>query len=389
MKRTFPLKPLFSRLTRRISSPVRKTIALAVRIGFCVMLSTCIIMSLYLSLAIARATPRLAVLIAAASVGCLSFTLALVALPLLKKLVRYDEREIREQIRQEEELAQLRKDKESLEEREIDFQRRITLLENLTFNMETYRDVFKVCFRDYRQEATIKRRESFNEDDGDSTLNRMLGRQGKSYDEVLAIIDCVISYQRGVDLQKIQIAKVNNSTVVVSGLNGEYLTMPRFDYKDFFSEIRHVKLDKNGNVKHTSVEDDEYYTSELRKRQNEYKAQFEDSFLRGKDSDDSEEIIRRAEDFIRIILQPIYAHVEFDNTLPASESKPLLDFLRGETGLYRALLERKSQPKAIPAEIAVPIPGPAGSTPAGSSLAEPAAPEAVPVTPSIESPRVI
>ncbi|MBQ9538652.1 MAG: hypothetical protein IJU95_05230 [Treponema sp.] len=358
MKRKFLSNSPFTRLTRRLSAPVRRTVGLVFRIASCAMLIACIIVALYLSLAIARATPRLAVLISSAAVGCLSFSLALTSLPLLKKLLRYDERQIQEQVREQElELERLRKDKEAYEEKAIDFQRRITLLENLTFNMETYRDVLKVCFRDYRQEATIKRRESFNEDDGEasfsplSPLNKMLGRQGKSYDEVLSVMDCTISYQRGVDLQKIKIAKVNNSTVVVSGLSGEYLTMPRFDYKDFFSEIRHVKLDKEGELKRINVESGEYYEHELKKRQSEYKAQFEDSFLNGKDSDDNEEITRRAEDFIRIILQPIYSHVEFDNTIPAADSKPLLEFLRGETGLYRAMLEKQSaqdKPLSLP-----------------------------------------
>ncbi len=335
-------KSHFPRLARRISAPVRKTLALIARISFCAVLTGCIIVSIWLSLGISRASPRLAVLIASAAVGAFSFTLALASLPLLRKLVRYDERGMREELKElEEELDRQRRDNEAHEEKEIDFQRRITLLENLTFNMETYRDVFKVCFRDYQQEATIKKTERFNEQEDDSTLDRMLGRKGKSYDEVVSVMDCTISYQRGIDLQKIKIAKVSNSTVVVSGLTGEYISMPRFDYKDFFNELRHVKLDKGGNVRSISVDDSDDSKQKLIAMKSKYRAAFKDSFLKGKDSDDSEELTRRAEDFIRIILQPIYAHVEFDNTVPVTESKPLLEFLKGETGLYKALLERQ------------------------------------------------
>ena len=50
----------------------------------------------------------------------------------------------------------------------------------------------------------------------------------------------------------------------------------------------------------------------------------------------------------RIILQPIYAHVEFDNAIPAAETQPLLDFLRSETGLYRAMLEKQDRPALLP-----------------------------------------
>lgn len=321
---------------------MRKTLAIVARTAFCAVLIGCIIVSLWLSLSMAIASPKLAVLIATAATGSFSFMLALVSLPLLKKLVRYDERGMREELKElEEELEQQRRDNEAHEEKEIDFQKRIALLENLTFNMETYRDVFKVCFRDYRQEATIKRRESFNEDEEDSALDRMLGRKGRSYDEVLSVMDCTVSYQRGIDLQKIKIAKISNSTVIVSGLTGEYISMPRFDYKDFFSEIRHVKLDKNGEVKRISVEDGDDYEKELRRKQSGYKAAFEESFMNGKDDGDNEELTRRAEDFIRIILQPIYAHVEFDDALPAAGARPLLDFLKDETGLYKTLLARQ------------------------------------------------
>lgn len=338
MKRKSP----FSRLARRISAPVRKTLALVARIGFCAVLACCIIVSVWLSLGIARASPRMAVLISSAASGAFSFTLALAAWPLLRKLVRYDERGMREELRAlEEELDRQRRDNEAHEEKEVDFQRRITLLENLTFNMETYRDVFKVCFRDYQQEATIKKTERFNEQEGDSALGRVLGRQGRSYDEVVSVMDCTVSYQRGIDLQKIKIAKVSNNTVVVSGLTGEYISMPRFDYKDFFNELRHVRLDKGGNVRSISVDDSDYARQKLIAMKSGYRAAFKDSFLKGKDSDDSEELTRRAEDFIRIILQPIYAHVEFDDAVPAAESRPLLEFLKGETGLYKALLERK------------------------------------------------
>lgn len=350
-------KPVSSRSKGRMFAPVSKTFSLVVRIIGSTVLLACIVVSLYIALVIARASPRLAVLLASATAGGFSFCLAIVSLPLLRKLVRSDEREMQDRIREQEELVDsLRKEKESLQEREVDFQRRIDLLEKLTVNMETYRDVFKVCFRDYRQGATIKRLESLNEQDGDSKLDKVLGRQGKSFDEVLSIMDCTVSYQRGVDLQKIRIRKVDDNSVVVSGISVEYLDMPRFDYRNFFNEIRRVKLDRNGDIRHITVEAGEYdgkdlcerqdgesYGKLLLERRNGYRAQFEKAFLNGKASDDSEEITKRAEDFIRIILQPVYAHVEFDESVPvsgpASKSLPLPDFLLNETKLYKTLLE--------------------------------------------------
>ncbi len=241
-------------------------------------------------------------------------------------------------------IAQQQQEIEQFASREEAYRHKLKLLQNLTFNMETYKDVFKICFRDYQQTSTIKQREKFNEADYTNSLKKLLGQESKNYDEILSIMDCLISYQRGVDLQSIKIAKINDDTVVVSGITPEYTTAPRFEYREFFSEYRHVKLDKNGDTRHITVETDGDSARTLASKQNEYKAMFEDSFMSGHEQDsDAEEIIKRAQDFIKIILQSIYKHVEFDDAQLAQNAVPLLDYLHNETALYTKRLNAIQQ----------------------------------------------
>ena len=232
------------------------------------------------------------------------------------------------------ELKNLRKEKN-------DYKRKVMLLENLSFNMVTYQDVLKMCFRDYRQDGIIKQREHFNEEDYSNPIKKLLGSPSKNYDELLSVIDWFVTYQRGVDLKNIKIAKLNADTVIISGITPEFTTPPHFEYNDFCTEIRHVKLDKNGETKQIVIENTEKANAVLNEKTKEYKKILEDSFLKGgKPDEDAQEIKSRAQDFIRIILQPIYRNIEFEEAAHSSNSLPFLEFLANETQEYKKLISQ-------------------------------------------------
>ncbi len=297
----------------------------------------------------ARTFPTLGIIISSITCFCLGIPVTLLGAPVIRRLAKLDEADANMQLQaQIEEISRLKKANSALEEKEIDYERRLKLLENITSNIETYQDVFKICFRNYHLRKTIKMRETYNQQDYSNALKKFLGRENKSFDEILSVMDCIITYQRGVDLQNICISKINQDTVVVSGISPEYTAPPRFEYKDFLNEIRHVKQDKDGEIKSISIENNRKTQALLFQKQNEYKAMFEDSFQDGQtNAEDTEEITKRAQDFIKIILQPVFTHVEFDNTASASDPVPLLKFLHTETALCRKLSERKNIQKTV------------------------------------------
>ncbi len=245
---------------------------------------------------------------------------------------------------QQRQLELIQEENDALKDTEKTLEEKIRLLENLTFNMETYNDVFKLCFREYSQSGTIKNKEIVNEEDFSGTIKKLLNSPSKNYDEIVSVMDYEVKYQRGVDLQDIKIAKINKDTVVISGIKPKYTTRPVFEYKEFLNEMRHVTFNHLGELKKIRVEQDDSNKRELAQKQNEYKAIFEDSFLEGRtNEDDSGEIIKRAQNFISIILQPIYRHIEFDETPLAKKSMPLLEYLHTELSEYEQNLRTSAK----------------------------------------------
>ncbi len=287
----------------------------------------------------ARTAPILGILVSTVTGCVLMVPVTILLLPFVQPLLRHASQEQDKLIyEQQKQIDMLEQKNAMLEESCIDYGRRLMLLENLTVNMNTFKDVFKVCFRDCQQVSTIKQREKINFRDGS-----VFGHGG--YDEVLAVMDCRVSYQRGVDLQNIMVSRINDDTVVVSGIEPEYTSRPRFEYKDFFCELRSVELDRKGDVKKVSVKTgtdsaDSTYQKDLDERRNLYKADFEDEFTGGlSQNEDASEIVRKTQDIIRILLEPIFSHVEFDDS-KALDSVPLLELLNSERNLCLSKLKK-------------------------------------------------
>ncbi len=314
----------FIALTKKATLAAGKTLAAA---G----LFICIITTICASIEILAYRHSIAAIIVSSLIcSLLTVPLTLTCMKLFRTVEQPQEQNAA--LKAEQELNSLKKEKN-------DYKRKVMLLENLSFNMVTYQDVLKMCFRDYRQEGIIKQREHFNEEDYSNPIKKFLELPSKNYDEVLSIIDWFVTYQRGVDLKNIKIAKINEDTIIVSGIKPEFTTPPHFEYKDFCTEIRHVKLDKNGEQKQITIENGEKAHSVLNKKTAEYKKILEESFSKGeKPDEDALEIKTRAQEFIRIILQPIYKNVEFEEKAIASNSMPFLDFLAAETDAYKNLL---------------------------------------------------
>lgn len=333
---------------RWFANPVRKTVGTVTRVAASVMLLAGIVFTITISATFfSRPVPLLGILLSTIISCFLTIPATIMLEPLFRQTQKKREQGAEEQLEaQQKEIKGLKARNEELSEQSTYYKRKIQLLENISSNMDTYKDVFKVCFRDYQQNATIKQRERFNEEDYTNHLKKWLDISSKNYDEILSIMDCLVTYQRGVDLQNIRIAKVKEDTVVVSGIIPEYTIPPRFDYKEFFSELRHVRLDENGETKNVKIETDDESKRELSTRQNEYKTMFEDAFMNGnRQDDDAPEIIKRAQDFIKIILQPIYKNIEFDDSdVVGHNPVPFLDFLRSEKELCGKLLNELPEP---------------------------------------------
>ena len=236
---------------------------------------------------------------------------------------------------QQNQITQLKLQVENQKSAEENLQSKIQMLENLVFSSKNSVDIFKVGYKEYTKISTIRIKEKLSENP------RHLFSSG-GYDEAVVIIDCKIKYQRGIDLKnlKMNFQGTNKDAVIVTNLKPEYTSTPVFEYETFFSEMRHVETDKNGNIKKIQISKDLQSNDLLAKIENQYKRNFEVSFQSDENTEaveETAEVLKIAKDCIRLLLKPYFSKIEFDSICEVKDAKQWTDFLQQQVENYKNL----------------------------------------------------
>ena len=335
-----------NKFLKLFSSPVKKGFSAVVFFFSNIILITLICMTIFFAMTFrTRWTVNLNIIFSSVVCSFLTVLLTLIWTPVLRKKILAEETEREIEMREkDEEIERQKNEIQVYQENEADLKTKISLLENLTFNQHTYQNVLKLCFLNAESASTIKQREILNEKDNHG-LGKVVHGATKEYDELISVINYKASYQLGIDINKLKITKTSHDTIIISGLDFEFTSAPRFEYDNFFTEYRHVKLSRDERIKEIEVLDDDASRDTIIKRQSKYKSDFEDSYLSGKNTDDeTSEAMQKAKDFITLLLKPIYRHVQFEEKLVSKNALPFLDYLRQEIDEYKNRLsvsERK------------------------------------------------
>jgi hypothetical protein len=315
-----------------LASPVKKGLSALVFFVSNIILISLICGTIFFAMTFrTRWTVNLNILFSSIICSFLTVLLTLIWAPVLRKKIISEESEREIEIREkDEEIQRQRNEIQLYQENEADLKTKISLLENLTFNQRTYQNVLKLCFLNAESTSIIKQRETLREKDNHG-FGKVVHGAAKEYDELISVINCRAAYQLGIDINKLMITKTRGDTIIISGLDFEYTSQPRFEYESFFTEYRHVKLGKDDRVKEIEILDDDAARDTIIKMQSKYKSEFEDSYLSGKDSDgEVTEAMQKARDFITLLLKPIYRHVQFEEKLVSKNARPFMEYLRQE-----------------------------------------------------------
>lgn len=327
-----------------LASPVKKGLSALVFFVSNVILISLICGTIFFAMTFrTRWTVNLNILFSSIICSFLTVLLTLIWAPVLRKKIISEESEREIEIREKDEEIQRQKNEIQLyQENEIDLKTKISLLENLTFNQPTYQNVLKLCFLNSESASTIKQREILNEKDNHG-FGKVVHGATKEYDELISVINYKVSYQLGIDLCKLRITQTARDTIVISGLDPDFTSTPHFDYENFFTELRHVKLSRDDRVKEIEIQDNDSSRDTIIKKQSQYKSDFEDSYLSGKNMDsESAETIKRAKDFITLLFKPLYRHVQFEDKLISKNALPFMDYLNREISKCKTELEHIS-----------------------------------------------
>jgi len=198
------------------------------------------------------------------------------------------------------------------------------LLERARLSMQSFQQIAELALTQARFTETLVRKEPITEiEKGKGLLADYY------YDEALVIIVHDINAKFGVDLKEVKIAKVKDNSVVVSGIRPKFIGANQNESKTLLKEIRRID-EKYGVQYRVTVKDGRQDIILANTKADQYELEFQRKLSEGMElafMDDA--IIQLAQNFIKIVLSPIYDNITFDN-IERPEALPIMDYLSKE-----------------------------------------------------------
>jgi len=149
------------------------------------------------------------------------------------------------------------------------------------------------------------------------------------HDEVLVVSSYDINAKFGIDLKEVNIVKTSNNTVVVSGIRPKYIGTNKWERNNLIKEIRRVDY-KYGELFRTRILDARQDVILADNKEQQFDLEFNRRIKEGMElSFMNDVIIQLAQNFIKIVLAPVYDNIIFDNIIHP-DALPLMDYLTKE-----------------------------------------------------------
>ncbi|MDR2575806.1 MAG: hypothetical protein LBC52_05115 [Treponema sp.] len=149
------------------------------------------------------------------------------------------------------------------------------------------------------------------------------------HDEVLVVSSYDINAKFGIDLKEINVVKTDNNSVVVSGIRPKYIGTNKWERNNMIKEIRRVDY-KYGELFRTRILDARQDVILADNKEQQFDLEFNRRIKEGLElSFMNDVIIQLAQNFIKIVLAPVYDTVIFDNIFHP-DALPLMEYLAKE-----------------------------------------------------------
>jgi hypothetical protein len=149
------------------------------------------------------------------------------------------------------------------------------------------------------------------------------------YDEIFVVIAHDINAKFGIDLKEVKISKIDEKSVVISGVRPKFIGTNKNISDKVISEIRRNNY-KYGVLYSVDRKNDKASIISAENKRMQYESEFQLKVSEGMElafMDDA--IIQLAQNFIKIVFAPLYTNITFDDiTRPGA--LPLMDYLTKE-----------------------------------------------------------
>jgi len=198
------------------------------------------------------------------------------------------------------------------------------LLERARLSMQSFQQIAELALTQANLSQTLVRKEPI------TPIETGWGLLADYYyDEALVIIVHDINAKFGVDLKEVKIAKAMNNSVVVSGIRPKFIGANQNESKTLVKEIRRVD-NKFGAPYRVRIKDQRQDAILADIKAEQYELEFQKKLSEGMEMSFMDNtIVQLAQNFIKIVLAPIYSNIVFNNA-EAPGALPLLDYLTKE-----------------------------------------------------------
>jgi len=198
------------------------------------------------------------------------------------------------------------------------------LLERARLSMQSFQQIAELALTQARFTETLVKKEPITEiNKGHKILADYY------YDEALVIIAHDINAKFGVDLREVKITKINDNSVVVSGIRPKFIGANKNQSTTILKEIRRID-EKYGVQYRVTVKDGKQDLILADTRAAQYETEFQNKLSEGMELAFMDDIIiQLAQNFIKIVFAPIYDNITFDN-IERAGALPIMDYLAKE-----------------------------------------------------------
>jgi hypothetical protein len=149
------------------------------------------------------------------------------------------------------------------------------------------------------------------------------------HDEVLVVSSYDINAKFGIDLKDVNVTKIDNNSVVVSGIRPKYIGTNKWERNNMIKEIRRVDY-KYGELFRTRILDARQDVILADNKEQQFDLEFNRRVKEGMElSFMNDVIVQLAQNFIKIVLAPVYDNIIFDNVFHP-DALPLMEYLAKE-----------------------------------------------------------
>jgi hypothetical protein len=149
------------------------------------------------------------------------------------------------------------------------------------------------------------------------------------HDEILVVSSYDINAKFGIDLKEVKAVKTGNNSVIVSGIRPKFIGTNKWERNNMVKEIRRVDY-KYGKRFRTRILDARQNEILADIKEQQFDLEFNKRLSEGLEMTFMDDvIIQLAQNFIKIVLAPVYDNIIFDN-IARPEALPLMEYLAKE-----------------------------------------------------------